>query len=68
MFWVGASDQGGDDDIVWLEYERHVSAVFWAAGEPNHSNGDCVYLNAVSDLVRLVMFSCDVSLYPLCKV
>ncbi len=69
-FWVNAKDEDGLDDVMWTDGSNsHVLGFFWSpGGEPNHHEGDCVYLNILSD-PGLAMGDCEEEIfYPPCKI
>ena len=63
--WVGASDQVGNDMIKWTGGDEITEINFWIPGEPDHGNGDCVYLDASFQGLR--MSDCGYKMYFVCQ-
>ncbi len=65
--WVGARDVNTFDEIEFVNTGEIVSTGLWAdANEPNHSQGDCVFLNAADGGLKLA--DCDNPIGFICQV
>ncbi len=73
ILWVGGKDATGSDMIQWIHGERDISTQFWhgAVGEPQHHNGDCVYLNTAVSRIAISACCCYYlceTMYALCQL
>lgn len=64
--WVGARDLVNVDVFVFVMSAEVVPEGMWAMGEPDHSDGDCVILDATA--AGLVVANCEESLAFICQV
>ncbi len=64
--WVGAQDVSNNDAILWIDNILPVDQSLWIPAEPDHANGNCVYLTNVGDF-GLAVDTCLNNRYLLCK-
>ncbi len=66
--WIGAKDLADDDEIKFVRYDETINVSFCANGEPNHQNGNCATVVAISTLYfPIVLADCDTQLPVLCE-
>ena len=66
--WIGGKDIYSDNNIMWINAEVPVVYEMWENQNqgPDHTQGDCVYLNA--NVYKLRLFNCQGSLHFVCEI